>query len=199
MPSDLPQRLRESTRDLHARAERSGAMGALLAGTLDLAGYRALLFNLQPLYVELEAAAARRAGEPWLAGLDLAPLRRGPALVADLAGVPAVDPAPPARDYASHLRRLGEGASPRLLAHLYTRYLGDLHGGELLQRLVVQRYPGTGVAFYDFGPTAQVARLQQALRGWLGAAPLDAGEAEAVVDEARWSFAQHVRLFEALA
>jgi len=199
MPSDLPQRLRESTRDLHAQAERSGAMGALLAGTLSLAGYQALLRNLQLLYAELEAAAAMQGGQAWLAGIDLAPLRRGPALAADLATAPAIEPAAPTLEYAARLRHLGASGGAALLAHLYTRYLGDLHGGQVLQRLIERRYPGTGVAFYDFGAAPEVAHLRQALRGWLAAAPLRADEADAVVEEARWSFAQHVRLFEALA
>ncbi len=199
MPSDLPQRLRESTRDLHAQAERSGAMGALIAGRLSLAGYQALLRNLQPLYAELEAAAAMQGSQRWLAGIDLAPLRRGPALAADLATAPVIEPVAPALEYAARLRGLGESGSPALLAHLYTRYLGDLHGGQVLQRLIERHHPGARVAFYDFGGAEQVAQLRQALRSWLAAAPLDSGEADAVVEEARWSFAQHVRLFDALA
>jgi heme oxygenase (biliverdin-producing, ferredoxin) len=206
--SDLPRLLREGTRAWHQRAERSGAMAALLDGRLPRERYAALLHNLSVIYEALEAALASNHREPWLAGLDLAALRRLPALQADLAdpadpadpadSPPPTPPLPAALAYAQRLQRLGAAHDAALLAHAYTRYLGDLHGGQILARIVRDAYPGFGTAFHHFGPAQQVLALREHLRGVLAAAPLPAGAAARVVEEACWSFAQHVALFEAL-
>lgn len=174
-------------------------MAQLLAGRLPRARYVALLQDLAQLYGALEAGLEANAGEPWLAGIDLAALRRTPALQADLAGEPAAEPSVPALGYAARLQALAEARSPLLLAHVYTRYLGDLHGGQILQRLVARQYAGIGTAFYAFGTDDRVLALRQGLRAALACAPLSLAEGDALVAEARWSFEQHVALFEAHA
>jgi heme oxygenase len=174
-------------------------MAELLAGRLPRARYAALLHNLHTLYAALEAGLEANAAAPWLAGIELDALRRCAALVADLSGEPPAAPVTVAHAYAARLRRLAEERSPLLLAHVYTRYLGDLHGGQILQRLVSRLYPGIGTRFYTFGPEARVQALRQGLRSALAHAPLGPGDADRLVAEARRSFEQHVLLFEALA
>jgi heme oxygenase len=85
------------------------------------------------------------------------------------------------------------------------RYLGDLHGGQVLQRLVARLYAlpagdsAPGTRFYDFGDTPQVLLLRQQLRRALGSLPFDAVQQDATVEEALWAFTQHRVLFEELA
>jgi len=174
-------------------------MAQLLAGRLPRARYAALLRSLHTLYAALESGLEANAGAAWLTGIDLAGLRRRAALEADLAGEPPTEPVAVARAYAARLQTLGEQRSPLLLAHVYARYLGDLHGGQILQRLVSRHYPGIGTRFYEFGPEEQVRSLRRDLRGALATTPLRPGDADGLVAEARWSFEQHVLLFEALA
>lgn len=174
-------------------------MAELLAGHLPRARYAALLQSLHLLYSALEAGLQASAAAPWLAGIDLDALRRRATLEADLAGEPPAEPVAVARAYAAHLHALAEERSLRLLAHVYTRYLGDLHGGQILQRQVSRQYPGIGTRFYDFGSEDRVQALRRNLRAALAATPLGPGDADRLVAEARWSFGQHVLLFEALA
>lgn len=199
-PHPLPERLRLATRQLHAEAERSGAMAALVQGRLPHAGYQRLLAELHRLYAALEAALDANAAQPWLAGVWAGPLRRAAALARDL-GPAAASSAPACEATAAYVQRLQQlsgAGDPALLAHVYTRYLGDLHGGQILQALVRRRYPGQTTSFYDFGGAEAVATLRHTLRDGLAAAPLTAPEADRVVAEACWSFEQHRRLFEAL-
>ncbi len=63
-------------------------------------------------------------------------------------------PAPFVR-YTERLQHLAdtEGDVPRLLAHAYVRYLGDLSGGQFIRRRIVKAYglqDGAGVSFYEF-------------------------------------------------
>ena len=206
-PAALPERLRLGTRDLHATTERTGAMAALLAGRLARPGYCALLRNLQAVYTALEVALDARRHDAAVAPLQVADLKRSAALASDLLTLhgPAwaieLPLLPATATYVARLQTLAAAASPALVAHAYVRYLGDLHGGQVLRRLVKRHYVLTGDAgtrFYDFGPEPEVLALRQRLRAGLGSLPLTAAEQDSVVAEARWAFVQHQRLFEAL-
>jgi heme oxygenase (biliverdin-producing, ferredoxin) len=202
--NDLPERLRLGTRDLHAQAERAGLMAELLAGRIRPHDYLRLLRNLHALYAALEAALPASADASLL---PLPALRREAALAADLAALHGPrwhDELPLHEAMQAYVQRLQAQArlQPRLLmAHAYLRYLGDLHGGQLLQRQVVRALGApAGLSFYDFGPPERVLALRAQVRDALARLPLQ-GEAEAaqMVDEARWGFQQHQRLFEGLA
>ncbi len=208
MTSQLPQRLRSGTRDLHAQTERSGLMAELLAGRITLATYCGLLRNLHALYTALEAALEQAGADPAIAGLQTGPLRRAGALAADLHSLlgprwPELgEPVPATLAYVQRLQALAQAGSRALVAHAYVRYLGDLHGGQVLRRLVARGLdlPGdVGTSFYDFGPPEQVLLLRQSLRSGLGSLPVSDEETALIVDEARWAFVQHQHMFEELA
>lgn len=215
--AELPDRLRLATRELHIAAERSGLMATLLGGRIERDAYLRLLRNLHAVYAALEPALARQAS----AGSEhLAPapgawaffaepvLHRTAAIASDL--VLLHGPAWPdelalteaAATYAARLQRLASEGSPALVAHAYVRYLGDLHGGQVLKRRVALALglPGdAGLAFYEFGPAEGLPALRTAFRTALGSLPLTGPEVDGVVEEARWGFAQHIRLFAELA
>ena len=196
----LTHRLREATHELHREAEATGLMQALLKGRLPLAGHRALLAELLPLCDALETALPSQANASWLSGLDLVALERAPALRADLHGGPTpAAPMPATATYVARLQSLGSRGDPALLAHVYTRYLGDLHGGQILRRVVERCYPGQGAAFHDFGSPERVLQLREQVRQVLAGAPLAPAEQDRVVGEACWSFGQYRRLFHELA
>lgn len=220
----LAARLRAGTQDLHHAAERSGVMLALLQGRLARPAYLALLHNMRALYQALEQGLAMH---PHTADLPWPALRRSEALARDLqvlgrAPHPSAPPAeavgaelaPATRRYVQRLEALGQPGAPGtsagrlLLAHAYVRYLGDLHGGQLLRRRVAQglglaaepgaMMVGIGLDFYDFGPPDRVAALIRQFRAALDAVPLQPGEAENLVAEARLAFELHVALFRQL-
>jgi heme oxygenase (biliverdin-producing, ferredoxin) len=207
-PVDLTQRLRLDTRDLHAQTERTGAMAELLAGRLSREGYAAMLANLLPLYRALEAGLQRADAHPASRLVDHPALHRSAALAADLQALQGADgparwpPLAATQAYVQRLQQLAQARSPLLVAHAYTRFLGDLHGGQILKRLVARALGlagDAGTRFYDFGDEPQVMALRQGLRQALSQLPLRADEADATVAEARWSFLQHQALFSQLA
>lgn len=193
-PGDsLPQRLKAATREWHARAERSGVMADLLSRTIGRTAYAALLANLQAIYGALESAPGRPPA--------LAPLDRRAALAADLRafGDAVVPVAPATRDYVRRLQSLHGPRAHRLWAHVYVRCLGDLHGGQILGRLVREHFGldgPDGTRFYDFGDADRVGVLREALRTQLASLALNAAQADEVVAEAVWGFEAHCRIFE---
>jgi heme oxygenase (biliverdin-producing, ferredoxin) len=196
--SALPQRLKAATRGLHARAERSGVMAALLGGTVSRGAYVALLTNLHAIYAALEPVfdADRNTFDLFRS------LERRAALEADLRAFSAAMPAPvPATlDYVDRLRALRAVGAHRVWAHVYVRYLGDLHGGQLLGHRVRHLFAlPDSTNFYEFGSEARVHGLRAELRARLATLELDAAQADDVVAEALWAFEAHCRLFEQIA
>lgn len=208
MSRSLSERLKTETRALHTAAERSAFMGVLLSGRIARPAYCALLRNLHAIYAVLEPALARHSAHPLIAPVFAQPLRRQMALEHDLAvqhGPRWADELtlrPVTLAYAARLRDIGSSQPGLLLAHAYIRYLGDLSGGQLLRRIVAgsAALAGTGgVAFYDFGDAAATQRLTRAFRAGLLGIAVDAAQSDALVDEARFAFRLHQRLFDELA
>ncbi|RZL35448.1 MAG: biliverdin-producing heme oxygenase [Rubrivivax sp.] len=200
----LAARLKHETRDLHTLAEGSGVMADLMRGRIDRQAYGALLRHLHALYAALESGLDRQSWDPRLWRPEL---RRLPGLERDLdalhpPGWRSDAPLTPAGDaYVRRLTALASDDPALLMAHAYLRYLGDLHGGQMLARLVRQQLGlagAEGTAFYDFGPAAQVERLKQEFRAGLDALSLTAPQADAFVAEACEGFRLHQQLFEAL-
>ncbi len=199
---ELSTRLRQASHDLHGVAERSGLMADLLRGNLSRRQYTVWLVNLQAIYAALEAGLANT---PAVAAIDFTPLYRAGAIAKDIDFlVPTADMAlcEATRRYVARLQDLSAWGSRLLLAHAYVRYLGDLHGGQLLRRCVarVLQVDGEqGLAFYDFGAPERVAELIHGFRDGLNALALDAPEAEALAQEARLGFTLHIDLFAQLS
>lgn len=180
-------------------------MHELLSGRLARTGYAHLLRNLHALYATLEAALQRHCTRFDLAPLALPELPRRPALEADLRVLHGADWAEAlpltatAQAYAKHLDALADSAPGLLAAHVYVRYLGDLHGGQILARRIADLYrlDGTGgIAFYRF--PAPPRALIDALRTGLDAPQRDEAAMLALEAEARNAFERHIELFDAL-
>lgn len=203
----LSLRLREDTKQAHTRAERSGIMRALLTGKLPRAQYVALLANLHPVYQALEAELEARRLDPQVRPFYHPALFRVAALEHDLvtlagAGWAEAHPLlPVAREYAARIHAAAAESPALLVAHGYTRYLGDLSGGQILKRMVAPLLGPEGaaaVAFYDFPGIADPGRFKDEYRAALDALPLSPAAGDAVVAEALGAFELNARLFEAL-
>ncbi|CAN5336470.1 heme oxygenase (biliverdin-producing) [soil metagenome] len=207
--TSLAERLKTETRTLHTEAERSPFMGELLRGRMAREPYVGLLRNLHAIYAALEPALARHADHAAIAPVLLPGLARTALLQADLDAIHGdgawrelVDLQPAAKAYVARLQEIADGDPALLLAHAYVRYLGDLSGGQLLERIVansMQLAPGEGTAFYGFGDVAHTAALKLDFRAGLGQIVLDDDATDAVVAEAVRAFTLHRRLFDELA
>jgi len=205
--STFSAELRTATKALHTEAERSGIMSALLRGRCSREEYAALLRSLEAIYGALEAGLAQHAAHPVLGALHRPGFARHASLRADLdalraLGVSTTDALPnEAERYVAQLQMLAAADPPRLLAHAWLRYLGDLNGGQVIGRLVRKSLalPAEATSFYEFPAFADPMAEAAAWREALDAAPLSAGTRESIVDEAITGFRRHIGLFHALA
>ena len=202
----LSTALRAGTRQDHEDAERSVFVEHLMGGTLPLAGYADLAAQQHAIYTALEAAGDRLVAAGTHGDLVFPELVRVPAIEADLRSLVGEDwrdrvrVLPATADYVARLEEVGEDL-PRYAAHAYTRYLGDLSGGQILKRVLERHHglTGDGVSFYDFPQIHRLKPFKDVYRGRLDALDLTPAQRDEVVEEARVAFRLNRAVFADLA
>ncbi|MFI7540114.1 heme oxygenase (biliverdin-producing) [Actinoplanes sp. NPDC049599] len=163
----LSVRLRSGTRLDHDAAQGSGFLDALAAGTLPREAYADLAAQHWFIYETLEQAAAAMAADPVAGDFVFPELTRLPALSDDLVTLlgpaSALDPLPATQEYRARLRAVAFNRPWGFIAHHYTRYLGDLSGGQYLGPAIAKAYglSGAGHRFFVFdGVSPPVFRIR---------------------------------------
>lgn len=156
----LSVRLRVGTRSDHDAAQGSGFLDRLATGSLPIEAYADLTTQHWFIYEALERAALAMAGDPVAGRFVFPELTRLPALTADLVTLtgrdPVTDPGSfqPVPATVEYRARLDEvtGRAWGFVAHHYTRYLGDLSGGQFLGPAIARGYglDGDGHRFFVF-------------------------------------------------
>nr|WP_209707032.1 biliverdin-producing heme oxygenase [Leucobacter exalbidus] len=179
--------VRESSWGDHSSSEGATFMEDIMRGKATKQDYIDLSVQHYFMYLALEEATAQHAGNATLAPFHRAELERIAALEADLAFLIGADwadqiAAVPATDaYAARIREVSaEGWIPGLIAHHYTRYLGDLSGGQMIARRVAKQHglEGDGLSFYDFTALGSLDEFKAGYRGALDALGVTLNEAE---------------------
>ena len=131
MTDSFARRVREESVADHRDAERSEFMSAVFSGDVTRVEYAALVVQLQAVYAALDEAAARHRNDAVVGAFFDPALERGAAIQADLAALPptAVPLMKPTVEYVARIREVSDEWPGAVVAHHYTRYLGDLSGG----------------------------------------------------------------------
>lgn len=198
--------IRESSWSDHSDSEGATFMEDIMRGRGSLQDYIELVAQHHSVYEALEAAADRFAADPAFAPFHSPGLARMPALEADLAHLigddwrDRISPVPATAAYAARIREVAEeGWIAGLVAHHYTRYLGDLSGGQMIAKRVAKQHglDREGVAFYDFGALGSLVDFKNEYRVALDVLGerLDAEERARMLDEVRAAYAFNTAVF----
>jgi heme oxygenase len=209
MPNLIPfsQELRERTRSSHSESEGADFMGDLMSGKGTREDYVALVAQHYFIYEAIEEAAERMGNDPVAAPFLSDRLTRLPAITADLRFLlgegwrESISPLPTTKAYVARIREVGATWPGGFVAHHYTRYLGDLSGGQII-RTILQRQFGfetNGVGFYLFGDIAKPREFKDTYREQLDAVPWDDAERARVIDEVLVAYRFNTDLFRDLA
>lgn len=202
----LSTRLREETREAHESAETSPFMARLVKGQVTREDLRNLTAQLVVVYTALEEVSREMADDPVFRCFHDPALTRLATLKADLAalslrGEADVVVTDAAKAYAARLREVGTNA-PALVAHHYTRYLGDLSGGQALGaifgRALGLQAGAPGISFYRFETIEKVKPYKDGYRAALDTAPMGEAEHDAAVAEAIIAFQLNQDVFSSL-
>jgi heme oxygenase len=202
LPDSVVTALYLRTKTLHVEAERTGIIGDLLRGKASRDGYILLLRNLLPAYQAMERGLARHRKTPGLGALANYRLDRAPAIESDLGALCGktwqrdITLLPAGENYARRVAEASQGNGARLIAHAYTRYLGDLSGGQILQRLLtrsLELWPDQ-LSFYDFPRYPDLTTLKTGYREALDRAGTLAHDTAAIVEEGALAFTLNIDL-----
>jgi heme oxygenase len=209
VPQGFASRLRLAIRDVHTRAEKTTFIRGFLRGTATPSSYVRLLAALHPVYKAMEEETRRLATtDPVIARFYFPELFRTEAIERDLVFLAgphwarSIAPMSAAQAYVKRIKEVGATEPVRLVGHLYTRYLGDLSGGQILSR-IAERSLGVskhaGLDFYDFPQVSDLTAMKTLFRARLDELDgLTASATDAVVDEASRSFGHNIAIFESL-
>ncbi|MFE3516001.1 heme oxygenase (biliverdin-producing) [Streptomyces sp. NPDC059166] len=200
--------IRTASHEQHTEAESSAFMSDMLGGRLGVEAYTRYTEQLWFVYRALEDGADALRDSP-VAGPFIRPeLMRTAELERDLAHLrgeawrEGLEPLPATAAYAARVAECARDWPAGYVAHHYTRYLGDLSGGQIIRGTAEKTWgfarKGDGVRFYVFEQIANPAAFKREYRELLDAVDADDLEKQRVVDECRRAFALNTAVFREL-
>ncbi|MGN0063213.1 MAG: heme oxygenase (biliverdin-producing) [Nocardioides sp.] len=197
--------MREGSRAQHDAAEAATFIADLMGGKVNEYGYVNYLRALRDVYAALEETSRELADHPVVALIHDTQLERLGAIEADIAawstGAPeeTVFEGRSVQGYVDSIRAAKDNPV-RLVAHLYTRYMGDLSGGLAIGRILDREFSreGNGLSFYAFEHIAKPKEYKDGYRAALDSLPLDEAERAEVVEEVQVAFAHNQAIFAEL-
>ena len=198
------QALRERTWSSHGDSEGASFMKDLMTGKGTREDYIALVAQHFFIYEAIEAAAERFADNTVAAPFISPQLTRLNAIEDDLAFLIGPDwrdqisPLPTTVAYVNRVNEIAaEGWVGGFIAHHYTRYLGDLSGGQAIRRLMQRQFgfETNGVGFYFFDQIASPKEFKETYRDELDAVEWDDAERNRVIDEVLEAYRFNTELF----
>jgi heme oxygenase (biliverdin-producing, ferredoxin) len=204
MSINLATKLREGTKKSHTMAENVGFVKCFLKGVVEKTSYRKLVANLYFVYSAMEEEMEKHREHPVLSKIYFPELNRKQSLEKDLSYYygPAwreqVAPSTAAQAYVQRIREISATAPELLVAQSYTRYLGDLSGGQILKGIAqrgMNLTEGEGSAFYEFPEIPDEKEFKTNYRQAMNELPIDEATAERIVDEANAAFGMNMKMF----
>jgi heme oxygenase (biliverdin-producing, ferredoxin) len=206
MSSNLATKLREGTKKAHTMAENVGFVKCFLKGVVEKESYRKLVANLYFVYSAMEEEMAKHRQHPILSNIYFTELNRKNSLEKDLEYYfganwrEQVAPSQAAQAYVKRIQEISATEPELLVAHSYTRYLGDLSGGQILKGIAERgmNLNGQGTAFYEFKDIDDEKAFKNKYRQAMNDLPVDEAKADQIVDEANSAFGMNMKMFNEL-
>ncbi|KAL7834014.1 hypothetical protein AOLI_G00289740 [Acnodon oligacanthus] len=208
-PDDLSEYLTAGTKEAHDRAENSPFAKDFLRGRIKRELFKLGTAALYYVYSALEEEIERNKDHPMFAPVYFpSELHRLEALAKDLEYLYGSDwknqisCSAATRPYVERIHHVGQHEPDLLAAHSWTRYMGDLSGGQILKK-VAQRAlklppTGEGVQFYHFEAIHKPAAFKRLYRSRMNELEVDAETKERLVAEANLAFKFNLEVFEEL-
>ena len=204
----LAKELKDGTKKSHSAAENTKFVRGFLKGVVNEEEYRKLLTNFYYVYSTMEDLI-QNTNDPIAKVLHKyqAKLNRTAFLEQDLRyyygpmwrSNVANGESKACKQYVHRLNEIAEKDPFLLISHHYTRYIGDLSGGQILKNIAqkaLQPAKGSGLLFYEFPRVLDAKELKDGYRSDLDSLTLDDKQINALVDEANYAFKLNMYLFD---
>ena len=205
--SDFAKQIKEGTKKSHSAAENTSFVKSFLKGVVNKESYRGLISDFYFVYSALEEEVSKLQDHPVVGTLDLPELRRKLSLEMDVRYYygpiwrSLIKPSEACERYVNRIREVAKNEPELLVGHHYTRYLGDLSGGQILKGIAEKAMElgnGEGLKFYEFQNIEDSKTYKQGYREKLNNLPIDQHQADAIIVEANYAFRLNMYMFDTL-
>lgn len=203
---EFAERVKEETWEEHEASKDQPFAVELMAGNLDKNAYIQWIIGLLPIYKTLETGMKANRDKYSIYLFDHRRLDRTERIESDLAfwrvdPYTAESPLAEAEFYHETVQAAVDSGSPqRILAHHYTRYMGDMIGGQVISRQLQKMYgmAPEGISFYDFSDIGDIYHYRKTYKSLYDLIPWDNDERDEFIAEAKRAYAANSAFFEAL-
>lgn len=197
-------RMKEETLEAHDESKDSGFAVTIMSGEWSPFAFVEWQRSLYPVYNTLETVLKKNRKDPILSIFDHRKLDRSERILHDLATYnvdPVLDPSPLpcVQDYVACVADT-DGSTPRVLAYHYTRYMGDMIGGQVIARSMKEKYgmSDDSLTCYDFKELGDLHHYRKNYKILIELLPWSDEEREQFVDEIKTAYKINAVLFEQL-
>ena len=203
----LAAQIREGTKKSHTMAENTGFVSCFLKGVVDKASYRKLVADLYFVYTAMEEEIGKLGDHPVVGPIGMEELNRRETLEQDLTYYyganwrDQIEPSPSAAEYVERIHAVAKESPELLVGHHYTRYMGDLSGGQILKNIAQKAMNmdgDDGLRFYVFDEIDDEKAFKTNYRSAMDALPIDQATADRIVEEANHAFHLNMNMFKEL-
>jgi len=198
--------LKEGTKKSHNAAENTKFVSQFLKGVLDPEEYAKLLSNFYYVYSTMEECVSSST-DPYVKNLKRwsVILNRTSFLTRDLRYYygpmwrEKAVPSEACNTYCYRINEVAENDPYLLIAHHYTRYIGDLSGGQILKGIAQKALTppvGEGLHFYDFPRIEDAKAWKTEYRTVLDGLNFDEQQKNALITEANYAFRLNMYMFD---
>ena len=207
MVEDFAKQIKVGTKKSHSAAENTKFVASFLRGVVSKESYRTLVANLYFVYTALEDVAEHLKDNDEVSPLLFDELKRHKALAKDLdyfygeGWHENIYPSPATKRYIDRIREIGRQEPYLFIGHHYTRYMGDLSGGQILKGIAKRslKLDDEAFNFYEFKDILNPVDFKNNYRGTLNCLPLTQTQVDAIITEANYAFRLNMYMFDELA
>ena len=205
----LAGQLREGTKKSHTMAENTGFVACFLKGVVEKKSYRKLISDLYFVYQAMEEEIERLVKEdhPVIKPIAFKSLFRQVTLENDLKFYfgdnwqNEIHISKSAEEYVNRIRLVAKNSPELLVGHHYTRYIGDLSGGQILKKIAKKALNldgNNGLNFYEFENIDDEKKFKEEYSETLNQLPINQTIADQIIDEANQAFIYNMKMFKEL-
>lgn len=207
MVTNLAEQLRQGTTKSHSMAENVRFVKSFLGGVVDKKSYRTLVANLYFVYSAIEEEMMRNQNHPSIKLIYFPELNRKKSLQKDLEYYYGLDweqsvqPSAITQMYVERIHDIGKHQPELLISHAYTRYIGDLSGGQILKNIAKKAMHlsgDEGTEFYVFREISNEKDFKNAYKNALDLIPITDGQVSLIISEANVAFNLNMKMFQEL-
>tara|TARA_Y100000589_G_scaffold317702_1_gene344150 strand:+ start:5998 stop:6708 length:711 start_codon:yes stop_codon:yes gene_type:complete len=205
----LAGQLREGTKKSHTMAENTGFVACFLKGVVEKTSYRKLISDLYFVYQAMEEEIDRLVEQdhPVIKYIGFKELFRKETLVNDLKfyygsnWFNEINISESAQLYVNRIHLVAKESPELLVGHHYTRYIGDLSGGQILKKIAKKALNlegENGLNFYEFKLIDDEKKFKKIYAETLNKLPIDQQIADKIIEEANEAFIYNMKMFKEL-